>query len=83
MRLGVLMAEITIHNVRDLGQDARRTLAALLGRRLAEQEQGSVTALAVCPAPSGDERRVAAQRLLESLKATSEGAGAIPHDQLE
>ena len=83
MRLGVLMAEITIHNVRDLGQDARRALEALLGRQLAEEEQVSVTALAARPAPSGDERRIAAERLLESLKAMSESAQAVPNDELE
>jgi len=37
------MAEIAIRNVRDLGEDARRTLEALLGRRLAEEEQVGVT----------------------------------------
>jgi hypothetical protein len=83
MRQGMVMAEIAIHNVRDLGQDARRALEALLGRRLAEEEQVSVTALAARPAPSGDERRIAAERLLESLKAMSESARAIPHDELE
>ena len=66
MKQGVVMADIAIHNVRDLGQDARRTLEALLGRRLAEGEQVSVTALAARPAPSGDERRIATERLLES-----------------
>ena len=49
------MAEIAIHNVRDLGQDARRALEALLGRQLAEEEQVSVTALA--GAPGGFRRR--------------------------
>ena len=77
------MAEIAIHNVRDLGQDARRALEALLGRRLAEEEQVSVTALAARPAPSGDERRITAERLKESLKAMSESARAIPNDELE
>jgi hypothetical protein len=46
MRQGVVMADIAIHNVRDLGPDARRALEVLLGRRLAEEEQVSVTALA-------------------------------------
>ena len=83
MRQGVVMAEIAIHNVRDLAQDARRALEALLGRRLAEEEQVSVTALAARPAPSGEERRTAAARLLESLKTMSESAKAIPGDELE
>ena len=52
------MAEIAIHNVRDLGQDARR-------------------------APVGDERRIAAERLKESLRAMSQSAKAIPSDELE
>jgi hypothetical protein len=77
------MAEIAIHNVRDLEQDARRALEALLGRRLAEEEQVSVTALAARPAPSGSERGTAAARLLESLKTMSESAKAIPSDELE
>ena len=46
------MAEIAIHNVRDLGEDARRALEALLGRQLAEEEQVGVTALAARPAPT-------------------------------
>jgi hypothetical protein len=77
------MAEITIHNVRDLGQAARQALEALLGRRLAEEEQVSVTALAARPAPTGDVRRFAAERLIESLKAMSESARDIPNDELE
>ena len=77
------MAEIAIHNVRDLGQDARRALEALLGRRLAEEEQMGVTALTARPAPLGDERRIAAERLKESLRAMSQSAKAIPSDELE
>jgi hypothetical protein len=77
------MAEIAIHNVRDLGQDARRALEALLGRRLAEEEQVGVPALAARPAPLGEERKIAAERLKESLKAMSESARAIPSDELE
>ena len=83
MSQGVDMAEIAIRNVRDLGQDARRALEALLGRRLAEEEQVSVAALAARPAPLGEERRIAAERLKESLKAMSESARAIPSDELE
>ena len=83
MKQGVVMVEIAIQNVRDLDQDARRALEALLDRRLAEGEQASVTALAARPAPSGDERSMAAGRLLESLKAMSENAGAIPKVELE
>jgi hypothetical protein len=77
------MAEIAIHNVRDLGQDARRALEVLLGRRLAEEEQVSVTALAARPAPSGEARKIAAERLFESLSKMSESARAIPDDELE
>ena len=77
------MAEIAIRNVRDLGEDARRTLEALLGRRLAEEEQVGVTALAARPVPTGDARRIAAERLSESLKETSEKAKTVPHDELE
>ncbi len=77
------MPEISIHNVRDLGQDARRALEALLGRRLAEEEQISVTALPVRPAPSGEERRIAAERLAETIEAMSESAKAIQKDELE
>ena len=42
-----------------------------------------MTALAARRAPSGDERGIAAERLLESLKAMSESARAIPNDELE
>ena len=65
------------------GQDARRALEALLGRRLAEEEQVSVTALPARRAPLGDERRIAAERLKESLRAMSQSAKAIPGDELE
>jgi hypothetical protein len=77
------MAEIAIHDVRNLGQDARRALEALLGRRLAEEEQVGVTALAARRAPTGDERRIAAERLKETLTAMSQSAQAIPGDALE
>lgn len=77
------MAEIAIHNVRDLGQDARRAVEALLGRRLEEEEQVGVTALAARLAPAGDARRIAAERLSESLKEMSESAKAIPAGELE
>ena len=77
------MAEIAIHNVRDLGEHARSALEALLGRRLAEEEQGGVTAFAARRAPSGDARRIAAERLSESLKEMSERARAIPDDEFE
>jgi hypothetical protein len=77
------MAEIAIHNVRDLGQDARRALEALLGRRLAEEEQVGVTASAARWAPLGDERRIAAERLKETLRVMSQSAKAIPSDELE
>lgn len=77
------MAEIAIHNVRDLGQVPRRALEDLLGRRLAEEEQVGVTAMAARPAPSGDERRIAVERLRESLKTMSERARAIPSDAME
>jgi len=77
------MAEIAIRNVRDLGGDARRALEALLGRRLAEEEQVGVTALAARPAPTGDARKIAAGRLSESLREMSEKAKAVPHDELE
>jgi hypothetical protein len=77
------MAEIAIHNVRDLGEDARRALESLLGRQLAEEEQVGVTALAARPAPSGDARRIAAERLAESLKEMSERARSIPAGEFE
>lgn len=79
----VLMAEIAIHNVRDLGQDARRALEALLGRQLAEEEQASVTTMGARPAPSGDARKIAADRLSESLKVMSERAKSIPGAEFE
>jgi hypothetical protein len=77
------MAQITIHDVRDLDQDARRTLETLLGRQLAEEEQITVTALAARPARSGEPRRLAAERLTQSLDAVSESAKAVPADELE
>ncbi len=77
------MAEISIHNVRDLGEDARRALEALLGRRLGEEEQISVTVLPPRPAPSGEERRIAAERLSKTLEAMSERAREIPAEELE
>jgi hypothetical protein len=58
-------------------------LEALLGRRLAEEEQVGVTALAARRAPLGDERRIAADRLKESLRAMSQSAKAIPSEELE
>jgi len=42
-----------------------------------------VTALTARRAPLGDERRIAAERLKESLRAMSQSAKAIPSDELE
>ena len=50
---------------------------------MAEEEQVGVTALAARRAPLGDERRIAADRLKESLRAMSQSAKAIPSDELE
>jgi hypothetical protein len=80
---GVVMAEIAIRNVRDLGESARRALEALLGRQLAEEEQVGVTALGARPAPLGDVRRIAAERLSESLKEMSDRAKSIPNDEFD
>ena len=77
------MPKISIHNVRDMGQDARRALEGLLGRSLTEEEQVSVTASPARSAPTGGERRIAAERLSETLKAMSDSARAIPQDELE
>jgi len=77
------MAEMAIRSVRDLGEDARRALEALLGRQLAEEEQVGVTALAARPAPAGDVRKIAAERLSESLREMSERAKSLPRDELE
>lgn len=77
------MAEISIRNVRDLGEDARRELEAILGRQLEEEEQVGVTALAARPAPTGDMQKIAAERLSESLKEMSDKAKSVPHDELE
>ena len=77
------MAEIAIRNVRDLGEGARRALEALLGRQLAEEEQVGVTALGARPAPLGDVRRIAAERLSESLKEMSERAKSIPDGEFD
>lgn len=77
------MAAITIRNVRDLGEDDRRALEALLGRHLGDEEQVGVTALATRAAPVGDARRVAADRLSESLQEMSDHGRQVPQDELE
>ena len=77
------MADMSIRNVSDLDEGARRFLEAFLGRQLAEEEQVTVIALPARPAPSGNQRRAAAVRLSKSLKATSESAAGIPKQELE
>jgi hypothetical protein len=77
------MAEIAIRNVRDLGEDTRRAVEALLGRRLEEEEQIGVTALGARPAPAGDAHNAAKKRLLESIETMSESAKGIPADELD
>jgi hypothetical protein len=77
------MAEIAIHNVSDLGEDARRALEALLGRELAAEEQVGVTALGARPAPTGDARRIATEKLSESLQEMTNSAKGVPGDELE
>ncbi len=56
---------------------------ALLGRQLAEEEQVGVTALGARPAPSQDARKIAAERLSETLREMSEKARAIPSDEFD
>jgi hypothetical protein len=77
------MSDILIRNVRDLDQGTRGFLEAFLGRELAEEEQVTVMALSARPAPSGEERKAAAARLSENLKAMSESAKGIPKQELE
>jgi hypothetical protein len=77
------MSDIAIRNVRDLEEGVRGFLEAFLGRELAEEEQVTVMALSVRPAPSGEERKAAVAHLSASVKAMSERANEIPKQELE
>jgi hypothetical protein len=77
------MPEIAIRNVSDLTEDARRALESILGRQLAEGEQVGVTATRAHAAPSGDARKLAAERLSKSIKEMSENAKSIPGDEFD
>ena len=77
------MQNISIQNARDLGHDARAVVESLLGRKLSEEEQVAVMAFSVHPAPPGEERRIAAQRLGETLQDMAESAQRIPGDEME
>jgi hypothetical protein len=77
------MQDVQTRVVRDLGADARSILETMLGRKLAEEEQVTVMAFAPRPAPPEDERRIAAQRLSETLDAMSECARHIPEREME
>ena len=77
------MQDVLTREVRDLGADARSILETMLGRKLAEEEQVTVMAFPPRPAPPEDERRIAAQRLSETLDAMAERARDIPEDELE
>ena len=77
------MQDVLTREVRDLGADARSILETMLGRKLAEEEQVTVMAFPPRPVPPEDERRIAAQRLSETLNAMAECAREIPKDELE
>jgi hypothetical protein len=58
-------------------------LEALLGRRLAGEEQVSVVALGARPAPLGEARKIAADRLADCVQERSRKAGSIPQAEFD
>jgi hypothetical protein len=77
------MQNISIQSARDLRPDARAAVESLLGRKLSEEEQVAVMAFPGYPAPAGEERRIAAQRLGETLQSMAQSAQRVPVDEME
>jgi hypothetical protein len=61
------MENVSIHWARDLPASTRSAIEALLGRELRDDEEVSVMSFRPHPAPSGDERRLSAERLRGAL----------------
>ena len=70
------MENVSIHWARDLPASTRSAIDGLLGRDLRDDEEVSVMSLRSHPAPSGDKRRLSAERLKGALDRIADKAGA-------
>lgn len=77
------MENVSIHWARDLPASARSAIEELLGRDLRDDEEVSVMSLCSLPAPSGDERRLSAERLKGTLDRLADKAGDVGGDEYD
>lgn len=77
------MENVSIHWARDLPAPTRSTIEGLLGRNLRDDEEVSVMSLASHPAPSGDERRLSAERLRGALDRIADKTAEIGSDEFD
>jgi hypothetical protein len=77
------MENVSIHWARDLPASTRSAIESLFGRDLRDDEEVSVMSLSSHSAPSGDERRLSAERLRGALDRVAEKAGDADGDAFD
>jgi len=77
------MADIAVRRAGDLSESAKSAVEGLLGRALADDEEVSVMALRSHKAPSGPERKAAADRLKVALESMGQKATGVPPEEFE
>ena len=77
------MENVSIRWARDLPASTRSAIESLLGRNLRDDEEVSVMSLHPHPAPSGDERRLSAERLRGALDRLADKAGDVACDDFD
>lgn len=77
------MPNISMRKAKELSPAAKSAVESLLGRRLAPEEQVSVSAYPSHPAPTGPVRKKAAARLRRAADALRRKAHAIPDKEIE
>ena len=77
------MENVLIHWARDLPASTRSAIEGLLGRNLHDDEEVSVMSLYSHAAPSGDERRLSAERLRGALDRLADKSGDVGGDEFD
>jgi hypothetical protein len=77
------MDNVSINWARDLPSSTRSAIEGLLGRSLRDDEEVSVMSLYSHPAPSGEERRVSAERLKDALDQLADKARDVGGDEFD
>jgi len=77
------MENVSINWAGDPPSPTRSAIETLLGRTLHDDEQVSVMSLHSHPAPSGEERRVSAERAKRALDQVADKARDVDGDEFD